>query len=57
MEWLDNLIAAIMAFFAQIMAFFSGLFGGSTQAAQAAEGLEEQTETPAEKSGSEEKTD
>lgn len=46
MEWLDNLIAAIMAFFAQIVAFFSGLFGGSAQAAPAAEGLEEQKETP-----------
>jgi hypothetical protein len=53
MEWLDNLIAAIMAFFAQIMAFFSGLFGGST--APAAEGLEEQKETQA--SEPEEKTE
>jgi hypothetical protein len=52
MEWLDNLIAAIMAFFAQIMAFFSGLFGGSTP--PAAEGLE-QKETQA--SEPEEKTD
>jgi hypothetical protein len=53
MEWLDNLIAAIMAFFAQIMAFFSGLFGGST--VPAAEGLEEQKETHA--SEPEEKTE
>ena len=53
MEWLDNLIAAIMAFFAQIMAFFSGLFGGSTP--PAAEGLEDQKETQA--GGSEEKTE
>ena len=34
MEWLDNLIAAIMAFFAQIVAVFSGLFGGSEAAAE-----------------------
>jgi hypothetical protein len=34
MEWLDNIIAAIMAFFAQIVAFFSGLFGSSDAPAE-----------------------
>ena len=47
MEWLDNLIAAIMAFFAQIMAFFSGLFGGSSAAAEEVQAVE--PEKPEEK--------
>lgn len=47
MEWLDNLIAAIMAFFAQIMAFFSGLFGGSEAAAEEVQAVKK--EVPEEK--------
>jgi len=34
MEWFDNLLAAILAFFASIAAFFTGLFSSSSESVQ-----------------------